>query len=112
MEEIKRKDLKKLLEQELAAEMEAFAKTTPGSKEQMLSASAISDLMDALTALKKQRAEAIRDIAQVATTAVLGVLGLSMQGWFLGRGFQFEETGHFTSDSMSILARHIFNKRP
>lgn len=105
------KALERELIEKIVLESDALNDKAPGSIDYFRACKSIETLVDALTKIKKEKSEARVARFQAIVTAALGVGTLGTQAYFLVKGFEFEETGHITSDTFSTVIRNTFNRR-
>lgn len=108
---------KKMLEEEIKAEIQRLSSLTPGSKERTAAIDELSKLyhlkIDEVKSLEdtkvknNQMSEQVKDrYFKLGIAAAELIIPLVFYGAWMKRGFKFEETGTFTSTTF----RGLFNR--
>lgn len=94
---------RKMLEEELQAEIKQMSDLTPGSEERIAAVNELSKLYRLKIDEAKGLEEAMDRYFKVGIAAAELIIPLMFYGTWMRRGFKFEETGTFTSTTFKGL---------
>lgn len=122
-------EIRELLDEEIQSQIEAMSSLEPGSKEQTAAAENIAKLIrlgidddknakeamqreDAMYSEEKYHAAQLKEQkvakwVQIGGTALIAVVELAFYGYWIGRGYKYEEDGVVTSPTLKDLIRRF-----